>query len=57
MNEKLENLKLNPGDDTDDWINKMEGYRRELRENHNLEIDEDQFIIQFLQNIPKGFYN
>ena len=54
MNEKLENLKLNPGDDTDDWINKMEGYMRELRENHNLEIDNYQFIIQLLQNIPKG---
>ena len=36
LNEEFENLKLNPSYDTGDWINKMEGYMRELRENHNL---------------------
>ena len=36
VNEKLENLKKFPIDETDYWINKMEGYRRDLRENKNL---------------------
>lgn len=57
LTSQFANLKLKQGDNSDDWISKMEGMRRKLKDNYKTKISDEDFLIRLLQNIPKGTYN